>query len=277
MDEQIPEKEEDQSMKDFSSTIATCQSKIKSIDAQIDNLMRLKAEVISSTGQEERQISNKINMIVNSVQTTQNEMDKLIKELKAMLNTEGGDINDPELRIKNNLFGSMLRKYQNTCMRFQREESNIKNIIETKLVRAAEIAVNQELTEEQRKEVIENPQMVQQMYENKLTGAAHIKLQNAVRDLEERHRDIKKLEKSILQVHNMIIELSKLVSLQGEMIDNIEVNIQKAKDYVIKGEKNVDKSKKNLQSARKKKCIIILIIVGVLIVILIPTIISLVK
>ena len=277
MDEQIPEKEEDQSMKDFSSTIATCQSKIKSIDAQIDNLMRLKAEVISSTGQEERQISNKINMIVNSVQTTQNEMDKLIKELKAMLNTEGGDINDPELRIKNNLFGSMLRKYQNTCMRFQREESNIKNIIETKLVRAAEIAVNQELTEEQRKEVIENPQMVQQMYENKLTGAAHIKLQNAVRDLEERHRDIKKLEKSILQVHNMIIELSKLVSLQGEIIDNIEVNIQKAKDYVIKGEKNVDKSKKNLQSARKKKCIIILIIVGVLIVILIPTIIALVK
>ena len=277
MDEQIPEKEEDQSMKVFSSTIATCQSKIKSIDAQIDNLMRLKAEVISSTGQEERQISNKINMIVNSVQTTQNEMDKLIKELKAMLNTEGGDINDPELRIKNNLFGSMLRKYQNTCMRFQREESNIKNIIETKLVRAAEIAVNQELTEEQRKEVIENPQMVQQMYENKLTGAAHIKLQNAVRDLEERHRDIKKLEKSILQVHNMIIELSKLVSLQGEMIDNIEVNIQKAKDYVIKGEKNVDKSKKNLQSARKKKCIIILIIVGVLIVILIPTIIALVK
>ena len=159
MDEQIPEKEEDQSMKDFSSTIATCQSKIKSIEAQIDNLIRLKAEVISSTGQEERQISNKINMIVNSVQTTQNEMDKLIKELKAMLNTEGGDINDPELRIKNNLFGSMLRKYQNTCMRFQREESNIKNIIETKLVRAAEIAVNQELTEEQRKEVIENPQI----------------------------------------------------------------------------------------------------------------------
>ena len=240
MDEQIPEKEEDQSMKDFSSTIATCQSKIKSIDAQIDNLMRLKAEVISSTGQEERQISNKINMIVNSVQTTQNEMDKLIKELKAMLNTEGGDINDPELRIKNNLFGSMLRKYQNTCMRFQREESNIKNIIETKLVRAAEIAVNQELTEEQRKEVIENPQMVQQMYENKLTGAAHIKLQNAVRDLEERHRDIKKLEKSILQVHNMIQELNSLVKYQGEIIDNIEINIKSAKNYVFKAEKTIN-------------------------------------
>ena len=170
---------------------------------------------------------------MNSVQNTQNQMDKLIKELKAMLNEEEGDINDPEIRIKNNLFGSMLKKYQNTCMRFQREESDIKNIIETKLVRAAEIAVNEELNEQQRKEVIENPQMIQQMYENKLTGAAHIKLQNAVRDLEERHRDIKKLEKSILQVHNMIQELNSLVKYQGEIIDNIEINIKSAKNYLI--------------------------------------------
>ena len=265
-------------MTDFSTTIATCQSHIKAIEAKIDQLIRLKSEVISSTGQEEREISKKINGIVNSVQSNQAQMDKLIKELKAMLSMEEeGNKNDPEIRIKNNLFGSMLKKYQNTCMRFQKEESDIKNIIETKLVRAAEIAVNQELTEEQKKEVVENPQMIQQMYENKLTGAAHIKLQNAVRDLEDRHRDIKNLEKNILQVHNMIIELSKLVNLQGQMIDNIEVNIQKAKDYVLKGEKNVVKSKKNLESARKKKCIIILIIIGVLIVILLPTIIALAK
>ena len=239
MDEAIPEPQ-DESMQDFSSTIAQCQSNIKAIEAKIDQLIRLKGEVISSTGQEERDISNKINSIVNSVNTTQNQMDKLIKELKAMLSMEQEDKNDPEIRIKNNLFGSMLKKYQNTCMRFQREESDIKNLIETKLVRAAEIAVNQELTEEQRKEVIENPQMIQQMYENKLTGAAHIKLQNAVKDLEERHRDIKKLEKSILQVHNMIQELNALVKYQGEIIDNIEINIKSAKNYVFKAEKTIN-------------------------------------
>ena len=239
MDEAIPEPQ-DESMQDFSSTIAQCQSNIKAIEAKIDQLIRLKGEVISSTGQEERDISNKINSIVNSVNTTQNQMDKLIKELKAMLSMEQEDKNDPEIRIKNNLFGSMLKKYQNTCMRFQREESDIKNLIETKLVRAAEIAVNQELTEEQRKEVIENPQMIQQMYENKLTGAAHIKLQNAVRDLEERHRDIKKLEKSILQVHNMVQELNALVKYQGEIIDNVEINIKSAKNYVFKAEKTIN-------------------------------------
>ena len=264
-------------MSDFSTTIATCQSNIKNIESKIDQLIRLKGDVISSTGQEEREISQKINGIVNSVQKTQTQMDRLIKELRAMLDQDNHNKDDPELRIKNNLFGATLKKYQHTCMGFQNEESEIKNIISTKLVRAAEIAVNEELTEEQKKQVIENPQMIQQMYENKLTGAAHIKLQNAVRDLEERHKDIKNLEKSILQVHNMIIELSKLVQLQGEMIDNIEVNIQKAKDYVLKGEKHVEKSKKNMEKARKKKCIIMLIIIGILVVILLPILIAIFK
>ena len=264
-------------MKDFSSSIATCQSHIKNIEQKIDQLIRLRSEVISSTGQEEREISQKIAMIVNNVQQSQSQMDKLIKELRVMLNEENQDPNNPEVRIKNNLFGAMLKKYQNTCMRFQNEESAIKNIIQTKLIRAAEIAVNEDLNEDQRRQIVENPQMIQQMYENKLTGAAHIRLQNAVRDLEERHRDIKNLEKSILQVHNMIIELSKLVQLQGEMIDNIEVNIQKAKDYVIKGEKNIVKAKKNMKSARKKKCIILLIIIGVLVIILLPILIAILK
>ena len=46
----------------------------------------------------------------------------------------------------------MIKKYKNTCMRFQKEENELKNIIETKLIRATEIAVNQELTEEEKKE-----------------------------------------------------------------------------------------------------------------------------
>ena len=98
---------EDASMTDFSSTIATCQSHIKNIESKIDQLIRIKSDVISSTGQEEREISQKINGIVNNVQNSQAQMDKLIKELRATLNQEEQNKNDPEIRIKNNLFGAM--------------------------------------------------------------------------------------------------------------------------------------------------------------------------
>lgn len=47
------------------------------------------------------------------------------------------------------------------------------------------------------------------------------------------------------------MELAALVTLQGQMIDNIEENIKTAKNNVIKGEQNIIKAKKNMQSARK--------------------------
>ena len=150
----------------------------------------------------------------------------------------------------------MANKYKDTCMRFQKEENDIKNIIETKLVRAAEIVINQELTEEEKQKVIEEPQMIQVMYENKLTGKAHTQLINTVRDLEDRHKDIKKLERSILQIHKMIAELSALVQYQGEIIDNVGVNIHKAKNYVFKAEKNINSANKCMKCCRdlQMKC-----------------------
>lgn len=59
-------------------------------------------------------------------------------------------------------------------------------------------------------------------------------------------------------MYRLFNDLAILVQQQGEMIDNIEVNIRTAKDYVEKGEKNLVEAKKNLDSARKVSTIHIL-------------------
>ena len=157
-------------MSDFSSKISFCQKEIKNIETKINEILYLKNSVINSTDKEERILAQKINNISSEVNKYQNNIDNIIKELKPLIDIKPFSDNEKiDLRIKQNLFNSMIQKYKNVCIRFSKQESDIKNIIQTKLVRAAEIAVNQELTEEQRKEVIENPQMIQQMYENKLT------------------------------------------------------------------------------------------------------------
>ena len=207
-------------MSDFSAKISFCQKEIKNIETKTNEILYLKNSVINSTDKEERILAQKINNISSEVNKYQNNIDNIIKELKPLIDIKQFSDNEKiDLRIKQNLFNSMIQKYKNICIRFSKQESDIKNIIQ---------------------EVIENPQMIQQMYENKLTGAAHIKLQNAVRDLEERHRDIKKLEKSILQIHNMVQELNALVKYQGEIIDNVEINIKSAKNYVFKAEKTIN-------------------------------------
>ena len=151
-------------MSDFSSKISFCQKEIKNIEIKINEIIYLKNSVINSTDKEERILAQKINNISSEVNKYQNNIDNIIKELKPLIDTKPFSDNEKiDLRIKQNLFNSMIQKYKNVCIRFSKQESDIKNIIQTKLVRAAEIAVNQELTEEQRKEVIENPQMIQQM------------------------------------------------------------------------------------------------------------------
>ena len=258
-------------MKEFQTLISEAQEHIKSIEKEIGNLISIKTRVHEAVGKEEIEVTNKISVIVNNVNNSKNKMDTIIKNLKSDLDQgKEKDEYDTDLRLKKNLFDAMIKKYLHTMQRFHDEENEVKNNKEKKLVRQAEIALGQDLDEQERKEVIENPQMVQQIYEDRLKQPAHQKLINAVKDLEERHQDIKRLAKSLQDLHKMIIQLNLLVQYQGEMIDNIVDNVNKAKDHIIKGEKAVVDSRNNMQKKRKMKCIIMFIVVGALLIILIP-------
>jgi t-SNARE complex subunit (syntaxin) len=259
-------------MDNFQSQISEAHSSIKYIELKYDQLYQLKSQVENATGkQQESEVSSNINKIISDVQAKQASMKGIIDSLEQMIKDNQNEDN-PETRIRNNLFSSMTKKYQDICIKFQKLENDLKNIMQTKTIRAVE-ALGIKLSDKEKGEVINDPKYVEQIYRDKLTGGAHVKLQNAVADLEERHKDIKNLEKSILQVHNLIIDLSKLVQLQGEMIDNIDVNIQKAKNYVDKGQKNLIKAKENMKKARKKKCIILIIVIVILLIVLVPVII----
>lgn len=262
--------EEKNEISEFQTLISKAQEHIKNIEKQISLIIPLKNRVNDAMGEEDVEVSKKINSIINKVDDSKNKMDKIIKSLKDQLNPDETNKEQTEVRVKKNLFDSMIKKYQNTLQRFQDEEGEIKKNKETKLIRGAEIALGQDLNEEERKEVIENPQMVQQIYEAKLKQKPDVKLINAVQDLEERHKEIKNLETSILQLHKMVVELNLLVQYQGEMIDNIVDNINSAKEYIKKGEVQVGKAKKNMECTRKIKCIIIIVVIVVLLIILIP-------
>ena len=132
---------------------------------------------------------------------------------------ENANLSQQERRISKNLHGATVKNFQDIMLQFQSLESEIKSINENMIIRSAEIASGRKLSNEEKKELILDPSKAQEMMQEKLSG--HTVMQNAVKDLEERHAEIKKLEKSILQAHQLIEELAGLVNLQGEMIDDI--------------------------------------------------------
>lgn len=91
----------------------------------------------------------------------------------------------------------------------------------------------------------------------------------ALNEIESRHDEILKLEKSIRDLHEMFQYLAMEVEAQGEMVNRIENNIKQSSNYVEKAKENTEKAVTYQQKARKKKiwiaiCLAILILILVI-------------
>ena len=255
-------------LQNFIKSNGEAQTMINVIKSNNMILQRQKELLMNSFSSEDR---NKVNAVIQQIitQNTENQS-KIKKTLEENYFNFINDIDDnnnlypQERRISKNLHDATVKNFQDAMIQFQSLESELKSINERMIIRSAEIASGKKLTDEEKKEIVMNPETAQKMIQDKLSGQAHSKLQNAVRDLEERHAEIRKLESSIMEVHKLIEELAGLVKLQGEMIDDICENIAVSKTNVTDAEENIIKAKENMISARKKRCIILIIIVVVL-------------
>ncbi|XP_030873421.1 syntaxin-3-like [Leptonychotes weddellii] len=82
----------------------------------------------------------------------------------------------------------------------------------------------------------------------------------ALSEIEGQHKDIVRLESSI-KVHDMFMDITMLVKNQGEMLDNIELNVMHTVDHVEKAQEETKRAMKYQGQARKKLIIIIVVVV----------------
>ncbi|XP_035605415.1 syntaxin-4-like [Oncorhynchus keta] len=75
----------------------------------------------------------------------------------------------------------------------------------------------------------------------------------ALNEIESRHDEILKLERSIRDLHDMFQYLAMEVEAQGEMVNRIEANVLNSTDYVQKAVVETEKAATYQNKARKKK------------------------
>lgn len=90
----------------------------------------------------------------------------------------------------------------------------------------------------------------------------------------QRHNLLTELEQSLIEVHEMFIQISSLVMEQGSLIQVIEYETESALQNVDKGADQLEKARElQIKALKKKTCILIwlTIILAVLIIVLIIT------
>ncbi|KAK2638238.1 hypothetical protein Ddye_026033 [Dipteronia dyeriana] len=91
-------------------------------------------------------------------------------------------------------------------------------------------------------------------------------------EIQERHDAVRDLEKKLLDLQQIFLDIAVLVDAQGEMLDDIETQVSSAVDHVQSGNTALQKAKKLQKNSRKWMCIAIIILLIIIMIIVVGVI-----
>ncbi|CAN6269050.1 unnamed protein product [Urochloa humidicola] len=92
----------------------------------------------------------------------------------------------------------------------------------------------------------------------------------AVHEIQDRHDAPREVERSLLELHQMFLDMAVMVETQGERLDDIESHVANASHYVQGGNKELCKAKEYQRSSRKFLCIGIIILLLLVLLVIVP-------
>ncbi|KAL3506057.1 hypothetical protein ACH5RR_031439 [Cinchona calisaya] len=96
------------------------------------------------------------------------------------------------------------------------------------------------------------------------------KVLETVVEIQDRYDAAKEIEKSLLELHQIFLDMAVMVEAHGEQMDDIEHHVMTAAQYVNDGTKNLKTAKDYQKSSRKCMCIGIILLLIIILVVIIP-------
>lgn len=116
------------------------------------------------------------------------------------------------------------------------------------------------------------------------SGASETFLQKAIQDqgrgqildtiseIQERHDAVKEIEKNLIELHQVFLDMAALVEAQGQQLNDIESHVAHASSFVRRGTEQLQEATVLKKKSRKWLCIAIVLGLVLLILILAPVI-----
>ncbi|WCJ43694.1 Syntaxin-related protein KNOLLE [Euphorbia peplus] len=96
------------------------------------------------------------------------------------------------------------------------------------------------------------------------------KVLETVVEIQDRHDAAKEIEKSLLELHQVFMDMAVMVEAQGEQLDDIEHHVLNASHYVKDGSKELKTAKNYQRSSRKWMIIGIILLLLIILAIVVP-------
>ncbi|XP_077228941.1 syntaxin-124-like [Tasmannia lanceolata] len=93
---------------------------------------------------------------------------------------------------------------------------------------------------------------------------------DTISEIQERHDAVKEIEKNLLDLHQVFLDMAALVEAQGQHLNDIESNVAHANSFVRRGTEQLQTAKEYQKSSRKWTCIAMSLGAGIIIVLVLP-------
>lgn len=178
-----------------------------------------------------------------------------------------------ELRVRVNTHQLMTRRFMEAMQVFEETQDlhrkSVKSALERQLRR-----INPEATDDDIQDAIRRGKLQNVVNDSRtfdmMSTEEQTKLRDELAHLQCRNDDIKKLEASIVELHQLFMDMQILVETQGDLLNNIEYNIQETKGKTEAGLQELVEARAHQKSAGKKKACIVALIVVILLVVSVP-------
>lgn len=173
-----------------------------------------------------------------------------------------------DLKMCKTQIASQTKRFYNVWNEYNADQLKFRDDEKSLLMRKCKIADN-DLTDEEIEQKIHERESG--IWTGNYIAKAHKVTEDMVRDLEVRHSEFIKLEKQIEEVRDLFLEIANMVESQGDMIDNIEYQIEDAFMNMQGANKELKTAVSYKKKADKKKfvCAIIVFVLIVLVVLLV--------
>jgi len=257
-------------MSAFYSEISSIQDEIKTFNANVQEISDLHSRSLN-------------NMDDNVVKRNAAQREALVEDTSALstvlkrrikaLERQPGSGRDGQIRKQQT--GLVKSKFVEAIQNYQEVERQYRAKYKQRMERQFKI-VKPDATPEEVKAVVDDDQGAQIFSQALLNSNRYGESRAAYREVQERHEDIKRIEKTLTELAQLFNDMSVLVEEQDESITVIEAHAETAVKDLETGLKHTDKAVVSARAARRKRwiCFIIILIILAIIGIVVGVVVS---
>lgn len=230
-------------MDQFHDMVDTVRSPLRLLQANNAMLKKLYSQYFTSTTAEQREtIAEQMTALITA---NTNEGKKIGMKFKEIENSNAeaqrnSNVKPAEIKIRNNIYNVLSKTYLDTMIEFQDIQSQYK-ATHKKTTRRLYQLTNPDATEEELSKAEEMD--IDVVLQSAVIDVRKEKAKEALAYVKSKHKEIIKIEQSLIEINKLFNDLAALVASQAEFIDRIQNNVNMTKANVSKGLEDIRKAR----------------------------------